>query len=652
MARVAGELAENVVAAPEGLEKQYPMCVQPMSRFTTVDRFSVFEDLQEKGQMVEWNPSMAPVVFLSQTWLSFAHPDPDGIKHAVMRGVVKRMLRKRFQVGPGWVAELFGDKSQVTSEETAMLAEKGYYWMDCESVPQKDPVAKAKACNSIPYYVKECKYFIRLVPPAQHVERLSIVDWGVYNTRGWCRAEATLRALTGFGKSPTITIESTSSYSISMPEDWMNMPPGEGNFTVPEDKNILGPVLKAAMDDFLATSKKQGDVVSFRMMRSLRNRQLSGCGSEPPLAYEEWMKAMGFSSPNDEASSGWTPLRFAAVEGRKDIAEELLKQGADVEARLAEDRPEWKHHTHKGSNILHTLAGFRDEPDLMEFLISKKADPTAKQSGGMTPLLLACEQVNTGNAAVLRKWAPQTYTEKHVNGCDASDVAYCWGCLPDDERLAITNDPSILHSHRDGFGLHRLGETLFNGQPPSHENIQFLIDAKADVNLKSDPSAMSALLSVLAKMSFVSLRYHDFKGTSPSDMSQLMAGLGVGWTPLMIASHFGNVRAVTTFLKAGAQVDIADGYKRTALTIAAMRGHSQVVKILLENKAISTADSWNRMPLDWAKLREDDPVTQLLGADTKSNQQVASRSFFACCASSANSSEEVVTVELDPKMGV
>ena len=40
------------------------------------------------------------------------------------------------------------------------------------------------------------------------------------------------------------------------------------------------------------------------------------------------------AAATDVDSKGWAPLRYAAVEGRLDLAEELLTRGADVEGKL------------------------------------------------------------------------------------------------------------------------------------------------------------------------------------------------------------------------------------------------------------------------------------------------------------------------------
>jgi ankyrin repeat protein len=74
---------------------------------------------------------------------------------------------------------------------------------------------------------------------------------------------------------------------------------------------------------------------------------------------------------------GYTPLHWAVFNGHKDIAELLLANKADVNAKTKYDTTPL------------ILAAGRGDKDAVELLLANKADVNAKDSAGLTPLILA-----------------------------------------------------------------------------------------------------------------------------------------------------------------------------------------------------------------------------------------------------------------------
>lgn len=80
---------------------------------------------------------------------------------------------------------------------------------------------------------------------------------------------------------------------------------------------------------------------------------------------------------------GWTPLHEAATANHKEVAKLLITKGADTNANCARAGG-----GRFGGTPLHE-AVFEGNRDMAELLISKGADINAKQSGGLTPLDVA-----------------------------------------------------------------------------------------------------------------------------------------------------------------------------------------------------------------------------------------------------------------------
>lgn len=84
-----GRKAKNIVADGDlGLQRTFPMMVLPVAEVLALERFPRHEEVKEK--LVEFKAGMK-VIFISQTWLSFAHNDNEQNDKAKL---LKKLLQR------------------------------------------------------------------------------------------------------------------------------------------------------------------------------------------------------------------------------------------------------------------------------------------------------------------------------------------------------------------------------------------------------------------------------------------------------------------------------------------------------------------------------------------------------------------------------
>jgi ankyrin repeat protein len=98
-------------------------------------------------------------------------------------------------------------------------------------------------------------------------------------------------------------------------------------------------------------------------------------------------------------------------------------------------------------------------------------------------------------------------------------------------------------------------------------------------------------------------------------------------SPLRVAAMKGHLDIVKLLLEQGAIVDASGQTGRTALHWAALKGHRDILKLLLEYDAgIDVQDELVRTPLDWALMRGHRQAAKLLQEHiTSKRKQVTSR---------------------------
>ena len=208
---------------------------------------------------------------------------------------------------------------------------------------------------------------------------------------------------------------------------------------------------------------------------------------------------------NSQASYGnLTPLQFAAEYGHKDVAELLLANKADIEAK-----------SYGGWTPL-LNAVFGGHKDMVELLLANKADVNYQEAAGRSPLHVAAENGHTEIAALLLANGANVNAKTH-NGYTPMHVAAVLGhkdlvdllvanksefniqdaaAIGDLERVKVMlkDNPDLVFS-RDFAGNTALHWAATQGQT---DVVKLLLANKADVNAKAGKSGMTPLFNAVS----------------------------------------------------------------------------------------------------------------------------------------------------------
>ena len=155
--------------------KAYPMYVLRVADVIALERLPVHDDLKAAGTLVEWDASMGACIFVSQTWLSFKHPDDkENSKLKCLQAILRRAAAGKLTVHPNAQAEMiWGAEMKIPASKLAQLE---YVWFDICSVPQHDRDLQMKAIASIGAYVQDSTFFMVLAGAWRHDDTGAIRD--------------------------------------------------------------------------------------------------------------------------------------------------------------------------------------------------------------------------------------------------------------------------------------------------------------------------------------------------------------------------------------------------------------------------------------------------------------------------------------------
>ena len=309
------------------------------------------------------------------------------------------------------------------------------------------------------------------------------------------------------------------------------------------------------------------------------------------------VKVLAAEHPEDVNSRSFigeeTPLHLTSRAGHIDLAQLLIKHGADVAAQ-SKDKTTPLHRASEEGHV-----------DLAQLLIDHGADAAAQSKGGMTPLHLASERGHTDLARLLLKRGADAAAQSK-SGTTPMHRASERGHV-DLARLLIEYGADAATQSKDGTTpLHRASER-------GHVDLaRLLIERGADVAARS-------------KDGTTPLHEASFRGHV--GLARLLIELGAnaaaqskdGMTPLHRASERGHIDLARLLIDHDADVAAQNKRGTTPLHIASFRGNVDLARLLVHHGAdVAAQNRRGTTPLHGASFRGNVDLALLLiehGAD-------------------------------------
>ena len=287
----------------------------------------------------------------------------------------------------------------------------------------------------------------------------------------------------------------------------------------------------------------------------------TGCGSEGVGINRGGLPDRG---RRGEALGGFTPLLYAARDGRVEEARLLVAAGADIEiAEANQIRP-----------LL--MAVLNNQLEIARLLLAKGANPNADDFWGRSPL-----------------WAAVDYRNLDMNNRDQDspiDNGVDRGPILDFVKTLIDAGANVNVRTRE--------------VPPSRRWLYSLGDVSWVDLTGQTPFLRAALSADTATMRLLVARGADPKLPTLAGTTPLMAAAGVNWAVAQTytESKDAQLQAVKLCLELGADINATNSMGLTALIGAANRGSNDIITFLAGHGArVDVKDREGRTPTRWAE---------------------------------------------------
>eukprot|EP00939_MAST-03C_sp_MAST-3C-sp1_P002240 g2240.t1 len=198
--------------------------------------------LRDKGCLVLWDdiPENSHIIFVSHEWLSYNHPDPEGVQLETLVSTMRRLKSGQIpnvQTLP-FERLIYHENFSTSAREWQSILEHSFLWVDWMSMPQPSAEANKesesywecvrdgkRAIHSIPAYMERSDFMLVLCPQAHHSDRKEMADdvktistcYRTWRRRGWCVLEMFACILSRWKEYPILLVESSNGTPAWLP---------------------------------------------------------------------------------------------------------------------------------------------------------------------------------------------------------------------------------------------------------------------------------------------------------------------------------------------------------------------------------------------------------------------------------------------------
>jgi len=542
------------------------MYTLPLEAFMKLSVVKAHEELRRSGDLVEFERTHGHAVFVSHQWLADEHPDPAGQQLKVLQDALRNMLSGKSQIVVPPVVELFAGRVSAPAA-SELRAKPLFIWYDYFSCPQSCADCQASAIRSINSYVARSAYFMVLCPALKHQQHGGILSQATWGGRGWCRAERMSHEL-GHIDSSLIVVESATHQTLLPEFSSFLYSVGDGAFSREEDRQRVSTIIVQMVWSKLLYYLSQGELHNYRFLlnqQSVRFAKLTadhidmaipGFTTEvDPFAdpgrflLDRFLHQNGFRGIFDRDKAGWSPLCFAAMDGRPLLITALLQQRADPNDRTSKGKLEALLPKHMP--VLSIAACYKRN-DAVSLLLAARAWPNSRDGRKATALHWASIADNAEGIRLLCRGGAdltmQAFPElvPLLAACAEGAVAALQEIL-----LQVPNH-SLQH------GLH-FAFIMRGGSP---NLVSALIQGRADINEQFD------IRWSKQPSWWILFRISQIRRTTRDSRLSLLAYHHSRATPLMLSILCGSFGAAYVLLAAGAHVDLRNSRGKTAQDLA------------------------------------------------------------------------------------
>ena len=360
LARFAASLRANPSNRSFLDHVSFPMYTVPAEFLLQMKHLKTHGEMLQVGALVEFSTDLGRAMFVSHEWLSNRHPDPNAEQLQILQQALRNIASGSSNICVPVATEIMFGRLQLPRADSVGV--DLYIWYDYFCCPQHSSNAaslhRQAAIDSIPTYVSQCYFFVILCPALKHVDQSRTLSQSSWALRGWCRCERVARELAAREDGYIIVIESAVHQTLVWLGNRMLEAPGEGDFTVKQDKVRVGRMMVRMIWDKLLYYLERGDLHNYRFLsNSQRARFFRGLDvvpiesfippsgvqadafREPDKFLLEWfLHQNGFRGVSERDEKGWSPLCFAALNGDPLTIKSLLRYRADPNDMTAKAR--------------------------------------------------------------------------------------------------------------------------------------------------------------------------------------------------------------------------------------------------------------------------------------------------------------------------